>query len=118
MDMLVGQLRGRWLWLTEFLSTLLMLLVCLVLAYGSWLHFWRAYDLGDSSLDIHLPTWPAKLVVPVALAVLCLRLMIQLWGYLRALRSGTTEPVAVPLVEDAATVAAREAESVMGEGER
>jgi C4-dicarboxylate transporter DctQ subunit len=114
MDILVSHLHGRRLWITELISTVLMLLITLVLIYGSWLHFLRAYQIGDSSLDINLPTWPAKLVVPVALTVLALRLLLQCWGYLRAIRTGTDRPVAVPLIEDAAAVAAAEAESVMG----
>ncbi len=114
MDMLVGHLKGRLLWFSELVSVVLMLGVTLVLIYGSYLHFYRAYELGDSSLDIDLPTWPAKLVVPVALSLLALRLLLQIWGYLRAVKTGTEAPVAVPLVEDAATVAAKEAESVMG----
>lgn len=59
MDMLVGQLRGRLLWLVELISVILMFFVTLVLIYGSYLHFLRAYSIGDSSLDIDLPTWPA-----------------------------------------------------------
>jgi TRAP-type C4-dicarboxylate transport system permease small subunit len=117
MDIVVSRLRGRWLWLSELVSTLLMLIVSLVLIYGSWLHFYRAWDLGDSSLDINLPTWPAKLVVPVALSVLVLRLLLQLWGYARALRRGDESPVAVPLIEDAAAVAAAEAQALLGAGE-
>jgi len=66
MDMLVGHLKGRLLWFSELVSVVLMFLVTLVLIYGSYLHFYRAYDIGDSSLDIDLPTWPAKLVVPAA----------------------------------------------------
>lgn len=114
MDILVGHLRGRVLWFTELISACLMLAVTLVLVYGSYLHFWRAYDIGDSSLDINLPTWPAKLVVPVALTVLALRLLLQIWGYARALRVGGDRPVGVPLIESAADVAAKEAESVIG----
>lgn len=114
MDIVVGQFRGRWLWFTELLTTALMLLVTFVLIYGSFLHFWRAYSIGDSSLDINLPTWPAKLVVTAALSILALRLCLQLWGYARALRQGGDSPVAVPLIESAAEVAAKEAESVSG----
>lgn len=114
MDMLVGHIHGRFLWLTELISTLLMLGVTSVLIYGSYLHFLRAYQIGDSSLDIDLPTWPAKLVVPVALTVLALRLLLQAWGYTRAVIKGGNNPVAVPLIEDAAAVAAAEAESVLG----
>ncbi len=116
MDLVVGLLHGRWLWFTELVSTVLMLGVTLVLIYGSYLHFLRAYQIGDSSLDINLPTWPAKLVVPIALSVLALRLLLQIWAYSRAVWRGEERPAAVPLIEDAASVAAAEAESVMGEG--
>ena len=115
MDILIGRLHGRTLWFGELLSVCLMLAVTLVLIYGAALHFWRAYSIGDSSLDIDLPTWPAKLVVPVALGLLSLRLLLQLWGYARAIGSGSNEPVAVPLIEDTAAQAAREAESILDE---
>ena len=117
MDMLVGNIHGRALWFTELVSTILMLLVTLVLIYGSYLHFLRAYQIGDSSLDINLPTWPAKLVVPVALSVLALRLLLQIWGYARAVIQGGDNPVAVPLIEDAAAVAAAESESLIGDSD-
>ena len=114
MDMLVGHIHGRPLWVTELISTTLMLFITVVLIYGSFLHFLRAFLIGDSSLDINLPTWPAKLVVPVALTVLALRLMLQIWGYARAIKQGGDRPVAVPLIETAAEVAAAEADSLMG----
>lgn len=115
MDMLVGNIHGRPLWFTELISTILMLAVTLVLIYGSYLHFLRAFQIGDSSLDINLPTWPAKLVVPVALSILALRLLLQVWGYARAFKQGGDSPVAVPLIEDAAAVAAAEAEALLGD---
>ena len=117
MDILVGKFRGRYLWFTELVTTLLMLAVTSVLIYGSYMHFWRAYTIGDSSLDINLPTWPAKLVVPIALTILAMRLLLQLWGYMRALKQGGDKPVAVPLVESAADAAAREASAVSGHDE-
>ncbi len=118
MDIAVARIRGRFLWFTELLSTLLMLLVTLALVYGSSLHFWRAYDIGDSSLDINLPTWPAKLVVPVAFILLAVRLILQLWAYGRAIRLNTNRPVAIPLIEDAALVASRNAESLLGDTDK
>lgn len=120
MDILVGQLRGRALWLFELISTLIVLALMALLLWGSWAHFNRSFDLGrplwsaDSSIDIGLPLWPTKLVVPLAFAVLCLRLIIQTIAYARALIDGTDRPVAVPLIEDAATLAAHEAEMVSG----
>ena len=86
MDIVVGSLRGRALWVTEFLTTALILLVAVLLMDGSWAHFLRSFDFSqpmwsrDSSMDIALPLWPAKLVVPVALSVLSLRLCLQLWA--------------------------------------
>ncbi|AVX05452.1 hypothetical protein MXMO3_02944 [Maritalea myrionectae] len=120
MDILVGQLKGRPLWLAEFVATLAMLLLMILLVWGSWAHFQRSFDFSvpmwsrDSSIDIALPLWPAKLLAPVAFFILTLRLTIQLIGFGRAFATNATHPVAVPMVEDAATQAQREAEHVSG----
>jgi TRAP-type mannitol/chloroaromatic compound transport system permease small subunit len=68
-------------------------------------------------MDIGLPIWPAKLLAPVAFSVLCLRLILQVIGYAKAIVSGTLEPVAVPLPIDVATQAAMEASTVTGHDE-
>lgn len=120
MDMLVGALKGRALYLAEFLTTAAVLVLMLLMVWGSWAHFQRSFDFAapwwsaDSSMDISLPLWPAKLLAPVAFSVLCLRLLLQLWAYGRAFRSGTDRPVAVPMIADAATQAAMEADHVSG----
>jgi TRAP-type C4-dicarboxylate transport system permease small subunit len=117
MDILVARLRGRILWIAEFTSTLVILIIMALLIWGSWAHFQRSFDWlapmysRDSSIDIGLPIWPAKLLVPVAFSVLAVRLALQLWGYGRAIIWGG-DAVGVPLIEDPAAVAAREAESV------
>lgn len=120
MDILVGKLRGRILWGAEFITTLAMLVLIMLLIWGSYSHFLRSFDFNapywsrDSSIDISIPLWPAKLLVPVAFSVLALRLMLHLWGYGRAFVLGLVEPVAVPLVMSAAALAAEEAEHVAG----
>ncbi|WP_122074831.1 TRAP transporter small permease subunit [Pseudophaeobacter sp. EL27] len=120
MDILIGSLRGRALWLFELISVLLILVLMLALVWGSWSHFTRSFDFAaplwsrDSSIDIGLPIWPAKLLVPVAFSVLCLRLVLQAWGYGRAMVLGLEAPVAVPLIQDAAEQAAAEAEQLSG----
>ena len=123
MDMLVGQLRGRALYLAEFITTFAVLLLMVLLVWGSWAHFQRSFDFAapmwsrDSTMDIALPIWPAKLLAPVAFAVLCLRLGVQLWAYGRAVLLNVAAPVAVPVILDAAAQAAREAEHVSGQDE-
>ncbi len=120
MDILISHLKGRWLWLAETVSCLIMLILMLLLVWGSWAHFDRSFDINaplwsrDSSLDIRLPLWPAKLLAPIAFGIMCLRLTLHVWGYGRALITGAPDPVAVPLIEDASTIAAREAETVSG----
>jgi C4-dicarboxylate transporter, DctQ subunit len=112
MDILLRQMHGRAQWLAEWVSTFFMLLITGVLIFGSWLHFWRAFNNGDSSMDIGLPIWPAKLIVPFALVMLAVRLIIQLWAYSRALYQGSYAPVAIPLIEDPAIQAKNEASTV------
>lgn len=120
MDLLVGKLRGRVLWTFELVSTFFMMIVVTALIYGTWFHFLRSFSFDapnwstDSTIDIALPVWPAKLAVPVAFALLWLRLALQLWAYARAIRTGEDRPVAVPLVEDPAEQANKEAATVAG----
>jgi TRAP-type mannitol/chloroaromatic compound transport system permease small subunit len=118
MDIVVGMLRGRVLWLVEMITTLAVLVLMVLMVWGSWAHFDRSFDWNaplwsrDSSIDIGLPIWPAKILAPIAFAVLSLRLALQVWGFGRAFATGAERPVAVPLIEDAATQAAREAAHV------
>ncbi|MCV2894016.1 TRAP transporter small permease subunit [Lentibacter sp. XHP0401] len=123
MDILVSRLGGRAIWLFELISVLMIFALVVLLVWGSWAHFQRSFDFDarmwsrDSTIDIGLPIWPAKLVVPVALGVLALRLLIQIYGYGRAFVRGDEAPAAVPLVLSAAEVAAAEAR-LMEEGGR
>lgn len=120
MDMLVSVLKGRLLWLFELISVLLMLLLIVALAWGAWDHFERSFDCArplcsrDSSIDVGIPIWPSKLVVPVAFGVLVLRLILQAIGYGRALVFGLENPVAVPLNLTVAEQARIEAEALEG----
>jgi TRAP-type C4-dicarboxylate transport system permease small subunit len=123
MDIFVGMFQGRALWLIELITTLAVLALMLLLVWGSWAHFERSFDWNapmwsrDSTIDIALPIWPAKILAPIAFGVLSLRLMLQVWGFGRALIAGAERPVAVPLIEDAAAQAAREAAQLSGHDE-
>ncbi|MBD3678062.1 MAG: TRAP transporter small permease [Rhodobacteraceae bacterium] len=120
MDIVIGQLNGRPLWAAEFVTAFATLILMMLLVWGSWAHFERSFDWSaplfsrDSTIDIALPIWPAKILAPIAFSVLCLRTMLQLWGYGRAFVLGLSEPVAVPLVISAAAQAAEEARLMQG----
>ena len=119
MDLAIGRVRGRLLWGCEWLAILAMLGLMTLLIWGSWAHFLRSFDFDaplwsrDSSMDIAMPLWPGKLLVPFAFLFLCVRLVLQLWGYGRAFREGARAPVAVPLIEATAFAAAREADTMV-----
>lgn len=120
MDMLVNNLSGRALWFVEWITTLGIILLISLLIWGSFAHFQRSFDFAaplwsrDSTIDIGLPVWPAKLLVPVALSVLSIRLWIQLWSFTLAFINNAERPIAVPLIEDIATQAQREADQLEG----
>lgn len=120
MDILVSQLKGRVLWLFELISVLLIMVLIIALVWGAWAHFDRSFDCArplcsrDSSIDVGIPTWPSKLVVPVAFAVLFLRLVLQAVGYGRALVLGLENPVVVPLNLSVADQARLEAAQLEG----
>ena len=110
MELLMTRLKGRWLWFVEAVGVGLAAFIVAVLIPYSYRHFERAFEFGDSTIDIELVTWPAKLVVPVALGVLLLRLGVQLAGYVRLALYPERTPLAVPAIRDVATQAADEIE--------
>ncbi|MEL6523811.1 MAG: TRAP transporter small permease [Pseudomonadota bacterium] len=116
MDILVGQLRGRALYAAELVTTIAVLLLMILMVWGSWAHFQRSFDFAaplwsrDSSMDISLPIWPAKLLAPVAFSIICLRLCLHVWAFGRGVLTGHT--VAVPMIASAAKQAEMEADQL------
>jgi TRAP-type mannitol/chloroaromatic compound transport system permease small subunit len=70
-----------------------------VLAYYAYTHFHRAWEICDSTIDIDLPVWPSKLLVPFAFGVLLFRLFIQLIGFIRLFLHPEAELIGVPKIE-------------------
>lgn len=108
MEILVNYLKGRTLWVFELIGVVVGLFVCAVLTKYSWDHAMRAYNSGDSTIDIQLLWWPSKMVVPAALALLFVRLLVSLWGYLRLVVDPTAVPIAVPEIIDVEEQALRD----------
>ena len=99
MEIIIKKFHGRALWVVEALGTLTAIGIIAILAWFGYEHFLRAWLIGDSTIDIEIPLWPSKLLIPVAFAFLLVRLVIQLLGFLRLAVRPEAEPVGIPLIE-------------------
>jgi len=118
MDLFVRMVHGRARWFVEFLTNMIPLFLLAALIYFSWEHFIRAYDSGDSTIDMEYKVWPSKLLVPIAFVVLSLRMLIQTIGYGRLLWNPDSEPFAVPLILTEEDLAKKEIEDSKGSVDR
>jgi len=114
MEVVVANFRGRALWVMETLAVLVAALVTVLLIVGTWDNFLNAWTKGDSSMDIKLQLWPSKLMGPLMLGVLLVRLLLQLWAYLRLVADPSLPPIAVPVPETPEQAARREIEEAIG----
>jgi TRAP-type C4-dicarboxylate transport system permease small subunit len=103
------------LWVIEAFASLAGLAIIALLARYSWVFFHDAYISGDSTTDAELLTWPSKLLVPFALAILSIRLAIQFAGAIRLVIDPTREPIGVVVVKDVAEQAREEIREALGE---
>jgi TRAP-type C4-dicarboxylate transport system permease small subunit len=78
MEFVPQHLSGRARKLLESFCIFIGLFLIAALIYACWFNFLRAWQLGDSTMDVELLTWPSKLLVPVAFAFLWLRMCITL----------------------------------------
>ena len=115
MELLVGRLKGRFLWASEVLGTLVALFIIGVLVWYSAQHFHRSFTLGDTTIDAEFPVWPSKLLVPIAFSIWFLRLALQLWGSVRLFIDPTKAPLAVVTMKDVADQAQDEIHDIMGD---
>lgn len=115
MELIISNFRGRVLWAVEIFGVLIGLFIIGILIPTSFDHFLRAWELGDSTINAELPLWPAKLVIPVALTSLWLRLLLQLAGYLRLLFDPRLKPEAVPVILGVEEEAAKEIHDAFGD---
>lgn len=115
MEIFVGRLHGRTLWIAETFGTLVAMLIIGVLIWYSWGHFMRAFELGDSTIDAEYPVWPSKLLVPIAFSLWFLRLGVQLLGSIRLAVNPEAERLGVVTTRDVAEQARQEIRETFGE---
>jgi len=117
MDLLLRGFSLRFMWSMELFAVVVALVIVTVLVDSTYLNFQRAWELGDSTIDINLPIWPTKLLVPVVLAVLWVRLALQSLDYIRLIRNPQAQPIAVPVIETIEVQAQHEIEEALGREE-
>jgi TRAP-type C4-dicarboxylate transport system permease small subunit len=118
MDLLLRGFSMRFLWSMELFCVLVALVVITILIESTFENFLRAWQLGDSTIDIKLPVWPTKLLVPVVLVVLWIRLVLQSFDYMRLIRHPDAEPIAVPVIETIEVQAQNEIAEALGREEK
>ncbi len=110
MDLLVGRFKGRMLWFMESGFALLIVLMTIILLIGTYHDFIKSTEGSNTANKI--PEWPARLVIVVMFAVALCRSLLQFLSFGKAFIYNIDHPVAVPLIEDPAALALKEAESV------
>ena len=100
MDLILRLIKGRPRWVCELIATGIAIYFITLVIPGTWQYFLNAWRIGDSMMNTGLPTWPSKLAVPVGLAVLWLRLAVEICAYLRLITDPARTPIAVPVPPD------------------
>lgn len=119
MELILGRMSGRPLYFFEIFGTIAAIVVILILGYYGYTHFLRAFEIGDTTIDMDLPIWPSKLLVPIAFSVLIVRLLIQLFGFVRLFMNPEAEPLGVPQMETVEDMAQAEIDAgLAGEEEK
>ena len=108
MELIVGNLQGRLKWFVEFFATFFGFTIILILIRYSYLFAVDAYQIGDTTYDYLYPTWPAKALVPLAFSIWALRLLLELFGYLRMLIFVKVDPFAIPVTKTPEELASEE----------
>lgn len=114
MDILIQNFSGRLLWTVETFAALCTFGIMCFLTYFAWNFFNDAFVIGDSTTDAELDTWPSKLLVPIAFALMVLRSIVQVLGGLRLALNPALTPVGVVVQKDIAEQAQEEIREAMG----
>ena len=119
MELVIGRFFGRARWIVEIVGTLISIFTISVLTWYAYDHFLRAYEFGDSSMDIELPITPGKLIVVIAFVSLLIRFAIQLVGFVRLAIHPDAEPIGIPMIPTVEEIAQHEIDvGLAGEDEK
>lgn len=89
MTLISDRFTGRKKWLNEIFALGIGLFVVAILTKGSWMNLMRSWNNGGDTPEIGIPLWPGIAIVTGALALLGLRLLLQLLEAVRLLARPT-----------------------------
>ncbi|MEM7255308.1 MAG: TRAP transporter small permease [Pseudomonadota bacterium] len=113
MELLIHRLKGRALWIFEFLGNLATILIVLAMIWGTWRNFLNAYEIGDSTMDAQIAVWPPKLIITLGFCLLLIRCSLAFVGYIRLIRYPDAEPIGVPVNPSVEDVVEQEANAAI-----
>jgi len=96
MDLVVSLLKGRAQHVVECFAIAVALVAVGILIKATTDHFLRSYSSGDSTIDANLLVWPSKIMIPIGLSLLWLRLLLNFVGFLRLIVHPDAARLAVP----------------------
>ncbi|MEL7471055.1 MAG: TRAP transporter small permease [Pseudomonadota bacterium] len=118
MDILIQNFSGRLLWSVETFAATCTFVIMIFMCYFAWNFFNDAFVIGDSTTDAELPTWPSKILVPIAFGLLVLRAFVQILGASRLALNPKLAPVGVVVQKDIAEQAQEEIREAMAGEQR
>lgn len=83
---------GRRYYVAEFFHLFVSLVGFGIIAYFAVNEIFHAYEIGDVTMTVRLPTWPARITMALGSIVLCLRFILQMSQSARYVVFGGKEP--------------------------
>jgi TRAP-type C4-dicarboxylate transport system permease small subunit len=64
----------------EIFSNSISFVMCSMLTYWSWIHFWESFVINEEMLAaIQIPWWPGKMAMPIGMGMFAIRYGVKLY---------------------------------------
>lgn len=88
MDVLMARLRGRAKVGLTLFGDVVGLIIFGIILWRSSIFAWRSFAIGETTMGLaEYPLWPAKTMLPIGFALLCLRLVFDIVGGIQQLKT-------------------------------
>ncbi len=98
MEIIIRKIKGRKRLIVELLCLLLSLFIIIIVAYSGWQVAMCSFHSGDKTIDSEFPYGPSKVLMPIGLIFVALRLFIQILALTHVIARPRAKPL-IPLEE-------------------